>query len=91
MKVRDYVLSFVEPKYDIKIADKLDEEIDDFYTVEYAEQILHKHGIYEGERVEIKLKRRDWKDFHTTTIVGKDGKERDVDNRDIKLSYVDLS
>jgi len=71
--------------------DKLDEEIDDFYTVEYAEQILHKHGIYEGERVEIKRKKRDWNDFHTATIVGKDEKERNVDNRDIQLSYVDLS
>jgi hypothetical protein len=91
MKVKDYVISFVEPQYDIKIADKLDEEIDDFYTVEYSEQILHKHGIHGGERVEIKRKKRKWDDFHTATIVGKDGKDRDVDCRDILLAYGDLS
>lgn len=91
MKVKDYVLSFVKPQYDIKIADKMDEEIDDFYTVEFANQILHKHGLYKGERVEIKRKRRDYRDLYTITILGKDGKERDVDCRDVKLSYVDLS
>ena len=90
MKVKDYVLSFVEPQYNISIADDLDAEIDDFYTVEYAEQILHKHGIYQGERVAIKRKNRNWNDLHTATIMV-NVKECDVDCREIQLAYVDLS
>ena len=76
IKVKDYVMSFItEPPYHIKIID-MDAEFDDFYTVEYAEQILHKHGLYEGERVEIKHTKREWSnDFRRTTIIGADGKK----------------
>lgn len=91
MKVKNYVLSFVEePQYNISIADNLDAEIDDFYTVQYTDQILHKHGVYQGERVAIKRKNRKWDDFHTATIM-LNGKECDVDCREIQLAYVDLS
>ena len=92
LKVRDYILSLIPKKeLDINILSELDEEIEDYYSVDYAGQILHKSGIYNGEKVKIKRRATDFKDLYTATIVREDGKEKNVDCREIKLSYVDLS
>jgi hypothetical protein len=92
-KVKDYIFSLLKkPEYEIKIAANLNEPIDDFYSVNYAEQILHKSGIYNGEKVRIKRSAaRDWKDVHSVIIIGADGKEKKVDCREVLLAYVDLS
>lgn len=52
-KVRDFILTLLEPEEPSYPIANLDEELPDTYTVSYGEQLLTDTGRYQGEEVKV--------------------------------------
>jgi hypothetical protein len=97
-KLKEYLLSFAVDKQEYDIIDNLDEEIDDYYSVHYNEQLLHKTVIYtdgDGNDFECKvIKKRFTRNienhfeyFYAVDIELPEGDVIQVDVRKLKIKY----
>lgn len=91
-KMRDFVLSCMSPEeVDVPLAD-MDEEMDDGYQVSYASQILSKHVLLDGQKLEVidrwrgdySLPSERWGDL---TVRMPDGSERKTTVNEVKIPY----
>jgi len=84
-KVRNYILGLVfsEPLDTLEYFE--DCELGDSYTVEYADNIIHKTGLLNGVEVEI-VKAYQYPEFHKVQVSFY-GKLLDVDCRELKFKY----
>lgn len=70
----------------------LDEEIPDYYSIEFNTQILHKHAILDNEEVEI-IKTHFTNDihnpdyFHSVLVKTQNNKKIKVNIQDLKFKY----
>lgn len=91
--VKDYLLSLYSNQQDYSdylTDDELNEEMGDYFKIEYASQVLYKTAWLNGEQVEITQKPRNLNDninFHTVAIKHKDGVEEWVDVRELDFEY----
>jgi len=73
----------------VVIAD-LEEEWDTYYSIKYGTQIIHDKAIYEGETVDIVSKHgksEGFDTFHAVVIKLANGKEKEIDCRELKFEY----
>ena len=92
--VKDYLISLYnnqeEGYVDYLTEDDLNEEMGDYFKIEYASEVLYKTAWLNGEQVEITQKPRNLNDninFHTVAIKHKDGVEEWVDVRELDFEY----
>lgn len=91
--VKDYLLSLYNNQQDYAdylTDDELNEEMGDYFKIEYASEVLYKTAWLNGEQVEITQKPRNLNDninFHTVAIKHKDGVEEWVDVRELDFEY----
>ena len=91
--VKDYLISLYNNQQDCAdylTEDDLNEEMGDYFKIEYASQVLYKTAWLNGEQVEITQKPRNLNDninFHTVAIKHKDGVEEWVDVRELDFEY----
>ena len=91
--VKEYLLSLYSGQQDYSeylTEDDLNEEMGDYFKIEYSSQVLYKTAWLNGEQVEITQKPRNLNDninFHTVAIKHKDGVEEWVDVRELDFEY----
>ena len=91
--VKEYLLSLYSGQQDYSeylTEDDLNEEMGDYFKIEYASEVLYKTAWLNGEQVEITQKPRNLNDninFHTVAIKHKDGVEEWVDVRELDFEY----
>ena len=91
--VKDYLLSLYSGQQDYSeylTEDDLNEDMGDYFKIEYASEVLYKTAWLNGEQVEITQKPRNLNDninFHTVAIKHKDGVEEWVDVRELDFEY----
>ena len=91
--VKDYLLSLYnnqEDYVDYLTEDELNEEMGDYFKIEYASQVLYKTAWLNGEQVEVTQKPRNHNNnfnFHTVAIKHKDGVEEWIDVRELNFEY----
>ena len=91
--VKDYLISLYnnqEDYVDYLTEDDLNEEMGDYFKIEYASQVLYKTAWLNGEQVEITQKPRNLNNnfnLHTVAIKHKDGVEEWVDVRELDFEY----
>lgn len=92
-KLRLYLESLVEKENNFNIIDEkfLNEEISDFYKIEYNSQIVEKEAILNGDKVLIIKNQYSWDDkeryFHTVEIKLPNGKKQEIDCRLLDFEY----
>lgn len=97
-KLKAYIQSLINEEEDeikVEILD-LEQELKEFYSVNYNTEILHKHAIYDGHKVEIV--KRDFRSedigsinyFYSVEVKFEDGKKQIVDCRQLLLSRFSL-
>lgn len=85
-KLHAYMLTFLrepkKPEYPIL---NMDEEIEEFYTIDYTDGILHKEAMYKGEQVKIveSRMRQEWD--APVRIEKKDGTQLEVEAGELNL------
>lgn len=90
-KVKEYLISLIveENKIDVKICD-INAEVQDYYIIDFNAQLLSSNRpMLNGEKVEI-VKRIKNKDYGIDTALKvrlSNGKEKQVDIRDLKFGY----
>ncbi len=91
--VKNYLISLYnnqEDYADYLTEDDLNEEMGDYFKIEYASQVLYKTAWLNGEQVEVTQKPRNLNDninFHTVAIKYKDGAEKWIDVRELDFEY----
>ena len=92
--VKDYLISLYnnqeEGYVDYLTEDDLNEEMGDYFKIEYAPQVLYKTAWLNGEQVEITQKPRNLNNnfnLHTVAIKHKDGVEEWIDVRELDFEY----
>ena len=91
--VKDYLISLYNNQQDYVdylTEDDLNEEMGDYFKIEYASQVLYKTAWLNGEQVEITQKPRNLNNnfnLHTVAIKHKDGVEEWIDVRELDFEY----
>ena len=91
--VKDYLISLYNNQQDCAdylTEDDLNEEMGDYFKIEYASEVLYKTAWLNGEQVEITQKPRTMNDnfnLHTVAIKHKDGVEEWIDVRELDFEY----
>ena len=92
--VKGYLLSLYnkeeEDYVDYLTEDELNEEMGDYFKIEYASQVLYKTAWLYGEKVEITQKPRNLNNnfnLHIVAIKREDGVEKWVDVRELDFEY----
>lgn len=92
--VKDYLISLYnnqeEDYVDYLTEDELNEEMGDYFKIEYASEVLYKTAWLNGEQVEITQKPRTMNNnfnLHTVAIKHKDGVEEWIDVRELDFEY----
>ena len=91
--VKEYLLSLYSNQQDYSeylTEDDLNEEMGDYFKIEYSSQVLYKTAWLNGEQVEITQKPRNLNNninLHTVAIKHKDGVEKWVDVRELDFEY----
>ena len=91
--VKEYLLSLYSSQQDYSeylTEDDLNEDMGDYFKIEYASEVLYRTAWLNGEQVEITQKPRNLNDninFHTVAIKHKDGVEEWVDVRELDFEY----
>lgn len=92
--VKDYLISLYnnqeEDYVDYLTEDDLNEEMGEYFKIEYASQVLYKTAWLNGEQVEITQKPRTMNNnfnLHTVAIKHKDGVEEWIDVRELDFEY----
>ena len=91
--VKDYLLSLYnkeEDYVDYLTEYELNEEMGEYFKIEYSSQVLYKTAWLNGEQVEITQKPRNLNNnfnFHTVAIKHKDGVEEWIDVRELDFEY----
>ena len=91
--VKDYLISLYnnqEDYVDYLTEDDLNEEMGDYFKIEYASEVLYKTAWLNGEKVEITQKPRNLNNnfnLHTVAIKHKDGVEEWIDVRELDFEY----
>jgi len=96
--LKKYIESLINEEEDeikVEILD-LEQELKEFYSVDYNSQILHKNAIYDGQKVEIIKKNFESEGihspnyFHSVEVKFEDGSKIFVDCRKLLLSRFSL-
>ena len=90
--VKDYLISIYNNPQDYSYClseDELNEEMGDYFKIEYSSEVLYKTAWLCGEKVEITQKHRNLNNFniHSVTIKHEDGVEKWVDVRELDFEY----
>ena len=91
--VKDYLISLYNNQQDCAeylTEDDLNEEMGDYFKIEYSSQVLYKTAWLNGEQVEITQKPRNLNNninLRTVAIKHKDGVEKWVDVRELDFEY----
>ena len=91
--VKDYLISLYNNQQDCAdylTEDDLNEEMGDYFKIEYSSQVLYKTAWLNGEQVEITQKPRNLNNkinLHTVAIKHKDGVEKWIDVRELDFEY----
>ena len=91
--VKDYLISLYNNQQDYAeclTEDDLNEEMGDYFKIEYSSQVLYKTAWLNGEQVEITQKPRNLNNninLYTVAIKHKDGVEKWVDVRELDFEY----
>ena len=91
--VKDYLISLYNNQQDCAdylTEDDLNEEMGDYFKIEYSSQVLYKTARLNGEKVEITQKPRKLNDkinLYQVAIKHKDGVEEWVDVRELDFEY----
>lgn len=88
--VRAFILSLQGKEHHKPPVCNLEEDIGDSYTVSYNQQLLTKHGVYEGQDVEIvwdKPNRNSTVDWKTALIKLPDGEQKRVALSEVKIPF----
>lgn len=91
--VKDYLISLYNNQQDYAeylTEGDLNEEMGEYFKIEYASQVLYKTAWLNGEQVEITQKPRNLNNnfnLHTVAIKHKDGVEKWVDVRELDFEY----
>lgn len=92
--VKDYLLSLYnkeeEDYVDYLTEDKLNEEMGDYFKIEYSSEVLYKTAWLYGEKVEITKKPRNLNNnfnLHSVAIKREDGVEKWIDVRELDFEY----
>ena len=91
--VKDYLISLYNNQQDYAeclTEDDLNEEMGDYFKIEYSSQVLYKTAWLNGEQVEITQKPRNLNNninLYTIAIKHKDGVEKWVDVKELDFEY----
>ena len=91
--VKDYLISLYNNQQDYAeclTEDDLNEEMGDYFKIDYSSQVLYKTAWLNGEQVEITQKPRNLNNninLYTIAIKHKDGVEKWVDVRELDFEY----
>ncbi len=91
--VKDYLISIYDNPQDYSdylTEDELNEEMGDYFKIEYSSQVLYKTAWLNGEQVEITQKPRNLNNnfnLHVVAIKCEDGVEKWVDVRELDFEY----
>ena len=94
--VKDYLISLYNNQQDCAeylTEDGLNEEMGDYFKIEYSSQVLYKTAWLNGEQVEITQKPRNLNNkinLHTVAIKHKDGVEKWIDVRELDFEYCSI-
>ena len=94
--VKDYLISIYNNQQDCAdylTEDDLNEEMGDYFKIEYSSQVLYKTAWLNGEQVEITQKPRNLNNkinLHTVAIKHKDGVEKWIDVRELDFEYCSI-
>ena len=94
--VKDYLISLYNNQQDYAeylTEDDLNEEMGDYFKIEYSSQVLYKTAWLNGEQVEITQKPRNLNNkinLHTVAIKHKDGVEKWIDVRELDFEYCSI-
>ena len=94
--VKDYLISLYNNQQDCAdylTEDDLNEEMGDYFKIEYSSQVLYKTAWLNGEQVEITQKPRNLNNkinLHTVAIKHKDGAEKWIDVRELDFEYCSI-
>ena len=91
--VKDYLISIYNNSQDYSdylTEDELNEEMGDYFKIEYSSEVLYKTAWLYGEKVEITKKPRNLNNnfnFHSVAIKHEDGVEKWIDVRELDFEY----
>ena len=91
--VKDYLISIYNNSQDYSdylTEDELNEEMGDYFKIEYSSEVLYKTAWLYGEKVEITKKPRNLNNnfnLHSVTIKHEDGVEKWIDVRELDFEY----
>ena len=91
--VKDYLISIYNNQQDYSDClseDELNEEMGDYFKIEYSSEVLYKTAWLYGEKVEITKKPRNLNNnfnLHSVAIKHEDGVEKLVDVRELDFEY----
>ena len=91
--VKDYLISIYNNPQDYSDClseDELNEEMGDYFKIEYSSEVLYKTAWLYGEKVEITKKPRNLNNnfnLHSVAIKHEDGVEKLVDVRELDFEY----
>lgn len=92
--VKDYLLSLYNKEegdyVDYLTEDELNEEMGDYFKIEYSTEVLYKTAWLYGEKVEITKKPRNLNNnfnLHSVAIKREDGVEKWIDVRELDFEY----
>ena len=91
--VKDYLISIYNNPQDYTdylTEDELNEEMGDYFKIEYSSQVLYKTAWLNGEQVEITQKPRNFNNnfnLHAVAIKREDGVEKWIDVRELDFEY----
>ena len=94
--VKDYLISLYNNQQDCAdylTEDDLNEEMGDYFKIEYSSQVLYKTAWLNGEQVEITQKPRNLNNkinLHTVAVKHKDGVEKWIDVRELDFEYCSI-
>ena len=94
--VKDYLISLYNNQQDCAdylTEDDLNEEMGDYFKIEYSSQVLYKTAWLNGEQVEITQKPRNLNNkinLHIVAIKHKDGVEKWIDVRELDFEYCSI-
>ena len=91
--VKDYLISIYNNSQDYSdylTEDELNEEMGDYFKIEYSSEVLYKTAWLYGEKVEITKKPRNLNNnfnLHSVAIKHEDGVEKWIDVRELDFEY----
>ena len=91
--VKDYLISIYNNSQDYSdylTEDELNEEMGDYFKIEYSSEVLYKTAWLYGEKVEITKKPRNLNNnfnHHSVAIKHEDGVEKWIDVRELDFEY----